>query len=51
MTEPVARFFLARRAALDLRSIHTHSRHEWGEDIADLTPAFLAEVEKLKRSV
>jgi plasmid stabilization system protein ParE len=35
MTEPVARFFLTRRAALDLRSIHTRSRREWGEDVAD----------------
>lgn len=34
ITDPVARFFLARRAALDLRSIHTRSRREWGEDVA-----------------
>lgn len=35
MTEPVARYFLTRRAALDLRSIHAHSRREWGDDVAD----------------
>jgi toxin ParE1/3/4 len=35
MTEPAARFFLTRRAAFDLRSIHTRSRDEWGEDVAD----------------
>lgn len=35
MTEPVARFFLTRRAALDLRAIHMRSRREWGESVAD----------------
>ncbi|WP_341643795.1 type II toxin-antitoxin system RelE/ParE family toxin [Thauera sp. SDU_THAU2] len=35
MTKPAARFFLTRRAALDLRSIHARSRREWGNDVAD----------------
>jgi plasmid stabilization system protein ParE len=35
MTAPTARFFLTRNAALDLRKIHTRSRHEWGEEVAD----------------
>lgn len=35
VTEPAARFFLTRRAAFDLRSIYTHSRREWSEDVAD----------------
>jgi len=35
MTEPAARFFLTRRAALDLRSIHARSRRAWGDDVAD----------------
>lgn len=35
MTEPAARFFLTRRAAFDLRSIHGRSRREWGVDVAD----------------
>ena len=30
-----ATFLLARNAALDLRRIHTQSRREWGEDVAD----------------
>ena len=30
-----ATFLLTRNAALDLRRIHTRSRHEWGEDVAD----------------
>lgn len=34
MTDRASRFFLTRRAALDLRSIHAHSRREWGEDVA-----------------
>ena len=28
-------FLLTRNAALDLRRIHTRSRREWGEDVAD----------------
>jgi len=32
---PPARFLLTRNAALDLRRIHTLSRREWGEDVAD----------------
>ncbi len=28
-------FLLTRNAALDLRRIHTRSRSEWGEDVAD----------------
>lgn len=35
MTAPTARFFLTRNAALDLRRIHTRSRREWGEEVAD----------------
>lgn len=35
ITEPAARLFLTRRAALDLRSIHARSRREWGDDVAD----------------
>jgi plasmid stabilization system protein ParE len=35
MTAPTARFFLTRNAALDLRKIHTRSRREWGEEVAD----------------
>lgn len=35
ITEPAARFFLTRRAALDLRSIHTRSLREWGIEFAD----------------
>jgi plasmid stabilization system protein ParE len=35
MTASAARFFLTRRAAIDLRSIHTHSPREWGTDVAD----------------
>jgi plasmid stabilization system protein ParE len=35
MTEPAARFFLTRRAAIDLRSIHARSCREWGEEVAD----------------
>jgi plasmid stabilization system protein ParE len=35
MTASVARFFLTRKAALDLRKIHAHSRREWSEEIAD----------------
>lgn len=30
-----AAFLLTRNAALDLRRIHTRSRREWGEDVAD----------------
>lgn len=30
-----ASFLLTRNAALDLRRIHTRSRREWGDDIAD----------------
>ena len=30
-----ATFLLTRSAALDLRRIHTRSRREWGEDVAD----------------
>ena len=30
-----ATFLLTRNAALDLRRIHTRSRLEWGEDVAD----------------
>ncbi len=30
-----ATFQLTRNAALDLRRIHTRSRREWGDDIAD----------------
>jgi plasmid stabilization system protein ParE len=30
-----ATFLLTRNAALDLRRIHTRSRREWGEDVAD----------------
>ena len=30
-----ATFLLTRNAALDLRRIHTLSRREWGEDVAD----------------
>lgn len=30
-----ATFLLTRNAALDLRRIHTNSRREWGEDVAD----------------
>jgi len=30
-----ATFLLTRNAALDLRRIHTRSRCEWGEDVAD----------------
>ncbi|WP_296749328.1 type II toxin-antitoxin system RelE/ParE family toxin [Thiobacillus sp.] len=30
-----ATFFLTRTAALDLRRIHTRSRHEWGDTVAD----------------
>jgi plasmid stabilization system protein ParE len=32
---PPATFLLTRNAALDLRRIHTLSRREWGEDVAD----------------
>lgn len=35
MTEPAARFFLTRRAALDLRAIHVRSRRDWGDGVAD----------------
>ncbi|MDR2452560.1 MAG: type II toxin-antitoxin system RelE/ParE family toxin [Candidatus Accumulibacter sp.] len=35
MTEPAAHFFLTRRTAIDLRSIHARSRREWGEELAD----------------
>lgn len=28
-------FLLTRNAALDLRRIHTRSRREWGDDVAD----------------
>lgn len=35
MKESPARFFLTRRAALDLHSIHARSRREWGDDVAD----------------
>lgn len=35
MMETAARFFLTRRAALDLRSIHARSLREWGHEIAD----------------
>jgi plasmid stabilization system protein ParE len=35
MTQPAARFFLTRQAALDLRSIHTRSCREWGDNVAD----------------
>lgn len=35
VTESAARFFLTRRAALDLRSIHARSRREWGAEVAD----------------
>ncbi|BAO81317.1 plasmid stabilization system protein [Serpentinimonas raichei] len=30
-----ATFLLTRNAALDLRRIHTRSRREWGQDVAD----------------
>ena len=30
-----ATFLLTRKAALDLRRIHTRSRREWGDDVAD----------------
>ena len=30
-----ATFLLTRNAALDLRLIHTRSRREWGDDVAD----------------
>ena len=30
-----ATFLLTQNAALDLRRIHTRSRREWGEDVAD----------------
>lgn len=30
-----AAFFLTRTAALDLRGIHTRSRREWGEAVAE----------------
>lgn len=30
-----ATFLLTRSAALDLRRIHTRSRRDWGEDVAD----------------
>ena len=30
-----ATFLLTRNAALDLRRIHTRSRREWGEEVAD----------------
>ncbi|MCC7326427.1 MAG: type II toxin-antitoxin system RelE/ParE family toxin [Burkholderiales bacterium] len=30
-----ATFVLTRNAALDLRRIHTRSRREWGDDVAD----------------
>jgi plasmid stabilization system protein ParE len=30
-----ATFLLTRNAALDLRRIHTRSRRDWGEDVAD----------------
>lgn len=30
-----ATFLLTRNAALDLRRIHTRSRREWGDDVAD----------------
>ncbi|ODU43535.1 MAG: hypothetical protein ABS92_10130 [Thiobacillus sp. SCN 63-374] len=30
-----ATFFLTRTAALDLRRIHTRSRREWGDTVAD----------------
>jgi plasmid stabilization system protein ParE len=30
-----ATFLLTRNAALDLRRIHTRSRREWGENVAD----------------
>lgn len=32
---PPATFLLTRNAALDLRRIHTRSRREWGDDVAD----------------
>ena len=35
MTRTGGRFFLTRLAASDLRAIHTRSRREWGDDIAD----------------
>lgn len=35
MRKPAARFFLTRQAALDLRTIHTQSRREWGDIVAD----------------
>jgi plasmid stabilization system protein ParE len=35
MTESGSRFFLTRNAALELRSIHTRSSREWGEEVAD----------------
>ncbi len=34
MSVPAARFFLTRRAALDLRSIHARSTRQWGEAVA-----------------
>lgn len=30
-----ASFLLTRNATLDLRRIHTRSRREWGDDVAD----------------
>lgn len=35
MTNPAARFFLTRRAALDLHAIDARSRRGWGEKVAD----------------
>lgn len=35
VTASAAPFFLTRSAAFDLRRIHTRSRREWGNDIAD----------------
>ena len=34
MSASAARFILTRRAALDLRSIHAHSRRQWGDVVA-----------------
>ena len=34
-TPSPATFLLTRNAALDLRRIHTRSRREWGDDVAD----------------
>ena len=35
MRASAARFFLTRRAALDLRAIDARSRRQWGDQVAD----------------